>query len=349
MNSTMTTPSDLRGRWEMLRAESPNLRIRDAARQLGTSEAELLATRIGAGVVRLEGEWGEFFLALQTLGNVMALTRNDHAVHEKTGIYNNLSVHGAMGLAVNEDIDLRIFFTHWRFGFAVEEETARGMRQSLQIFDRDGEAVHKVYLNEESDLNAYNAIVERFRSGDQSPVLPIEPVNDSAEETPDAEIDFPGLYADWYALQDTHDFFGLLKRFKVSRMQALRNAPSDLAWQVPLSALHTTLDAAVERGNPIMVFVGSRGVIQIHTGPIKRVAPTPPWINILDPGFNLHLREDAIASAWVVRKPTVDGNVTSLELFDAANETIALLFGKRKPGIQESEVWREIVESLERI
>jgi hypothetical protein len=42
-----------------------------------------------------------------------------------------------------------------------------------------------------------------------------------------------------------------------------------------------------------------------------------PWLNVLDPGFNLHLREDLIASAWIVRKPTADGVVSSLELFDA--------------------------------
>jgi putative hemin transport protein len=26
-----------------------------------------------------------------------------------------------------------------------------------------------------------------------------------------------------------------------------------------------------------------------------------PWYNILDPSFNLHLREDAIDQVWVVR------------------------------------------------
>jgi putative hemin transport protein len=67
---------------------------------------------------------------------------------------------------------------------------------------------------------------------------------------------------------------------------------------------------------------------------------------VLDPGFNLHLREDRIASAWVVKKPTVDGTVTSLELFDAAGETIAMLFGKRKPGLPEMPEWQATVERL---
>jgi putative hemin transport protein len=70
------------------------------------------------------------------------------------------------------------------------------------------------------------------------------------------------------------------------------------------------------------------------------------WLNVLDPGFNLHLREDHIASAWVVKKPTVDGTVTSLELFDPAGDTIAMLFGKRKPGQPELPEWQATVERL---
>jgi putative hemin transport protein len=71
-----------------------------------------------------------------------------------------------------------------------------------------------------------------------------------------------------------------------------------------------------------------------------------PWVNVMDPDFNLHLRGDAIASAWIVKKPTTDGHVTSLELFDSDGETIALLFGKRKPGQPESEAWRTLASEL---
>ena len=71
-----------------------------------------------------------------------------------------------------------------------------------------------------------------------------------------------------------------------------------------------------------------------------------PWVNVLDPGFNLHLREDHIASAWVVKKPTADGLVTSLELFDAQGETIAMFFGERKPGKRESCEWRALIDNL---
>ncbi len=71
-----------------------------------------------------------------------------------------------------------------------------------------------------------------------------------------------------------------------------------------------------------------------------------PWFNVLDDSFNLHLREDRVASAFVVWKPTDDGVVTSLELFDAEGELIASLFGKRKPGQAEDEAWRGLVAAL---
>jgi putative hemin transport protein len=71
-----------------------------------------------------------------------------------------------------------------------------------------------------------------------------------------------------------------------------------------------------------------------------------PWYNVLDPEFNLHLRETKIASTYVVKKPSVDGIVTAIEVFDDKGEMIIQFFGKRKPGIPELETWREVVKTV---
>src|SRR6201999_74705 len=97
---------------------------------------------------------------------------------------------------------------------------------------------------------------------------------------------------------------------------------------------------------PIMVFVGNAGIIQIHTGTVENVLDARGWFNVMDEAFNLHIDQDKIARAYVVKKPTDDGIVTSLELFNEAGENVALLFGKRKPGIPESEDWRLLVNDL---
>jgi putative hemin transport protein len=87
-------------------------------------------------------------------------------------------------------------------------------------------------------------------------------------------------------------------------------------------------------------------VVQIHTGPVATLKEVGPWFNVLDPGFNLHLRDGDIAEAWVVRTPTRDGIVTSLEIYDAAGEQIAWMFGARVDGEAERQDWRALVESL---
>ena len=64
---------------------------------------------------------------------------------------------------------------------------------------------------------------------------------------------------------------------------------------------------------------------------------------MLDPDFNLHLRDAGVARVFSVRKPTEDGIVTSIEAFDDRNRNILLMFGARKPGKPELEEWRTIV------
>ncbi len=321
------------------------LRNRDAAQALGVSEGEALAAFVGEHVVRLDARFPAMFEEMPRLGRVMALTRNEAAVHEKDGEYAQMSHDGPVGLALG-DIDLRIFYRQWASAFAVRDETAHGALNSLQFFDAHGNAIHKVYLRAHSDHAAYDAFVERWRAPQQEPGLAVTPAVPKAPERADTEIDVAGFRAAWDAMTDTHQFFGITQRFGVSRLQALRLAEPRYASPVDTRALRHVLEHAAGSGQPIMVFVGNAGMIQIHTGPVANVREMGTWINVLDPGFNLHVREDMIAAAWVVKKPTSDGIVTSVELFDRQGEHVALLFGERKPGRPERDDWRALVASL---
>ncbi len=228
--SRPTPPDDLAARWRAYRAEHPKVRIRDAARSLGVSEGELVATGVGSIATRLEARnWGDVILSLPALGPVMALTRNDSAVHERHGAYGEVSVNGAMGLVLGEDIDLRLFLNRWRFGFAVREATDHGERRSLQFFDGAGQAVHKVYATEKTNMTAFDGLVRDFTASQQDKTLPVEAAAPAATDRPDGEIDVEGLRDAWRKLEDTHDFFGLLRKFKVGRTQALRLTGSEFA------------------------------------------------------------------------------------------------------------------------
>lgn len=333
--------------WQALRLEQPRLRAREAAARLGVSEAELTASRLGVDSWRLRPDWAELLRAFGTLGHVMVLTRNEHCVHERKGLYREVSVSasGQMGLVVSADIDLRLFLGGWASVFAVAEEIVNGTQRSIQVFDQQGVAVHKVYLTEHSELAAWQPLLERF-AGEQRRELQMQPAPAAPQRKADADIDSQALREGWAALQDTHHFFALLKKHEVARTQALRLAGE--CWAQPLAPLALTvlMEQAAACEVPLMVFVGNRHCIQIHTGSVHNLRWMDTWFNVLDPEFNLHLQTAGVVELWRVRKPSVDGVITSLEAFDADGELVIQLFGARKPGMAERDDWRELAESL---
>jgi putative hemin transport protein len=345
-----------RTRFAEARAEGK--RAKDAAQAIGVSEGQAIAAHAGEHdyplqVVPLRAEWLDILKGLEACGTVMALTRNESTVHEKDGVYQKLSAQGPVGLALSREIDLRLFFMHWHAGFAVTEASANSDRpamHSLQFYDASGAAVHKVFAREATDMTAWDALVDRFAEPSAGYVFR-EPAGKPAIKA-DSEIDVPALTQAWTDMKDTHEFFEVLRKFGAERQQAFRLVPQ-YCERLSTDAVAQLLGDAAVDGVSIMVFVGSSGCIQIHTGPVSNIQPMDGkngvrWINVLDKGFNLHLRTDMIANVWLVQKPTSDGVVTSVEAFDAEGNNMAMFFGERKPGQPELQSWRDLAASLPR-
>ena len=333
-------PSEIRD----LRALHPEMRERDFARIHSISEAELIAAYVGISAIRLTPDVDILLNALPACGEVMALTRNESAVHEKIGPYEKVSYGKHASMVLGAQIDLRIFPGRWAFGFAVEKTGDDGaIRRSLQFFDAQGDAVHKVHARPATNLEAWAALIEKLRAPEQD-AIQIQP-----KPAPVA-LGTPGtvdeLRTRWQAMTDTHQFFGLLKALNLPRLTALEQVGDDFAWRLDHGAVVTLFEDAVDSELPLMAFVGNHGCIQIHTGPIVNTKAMGPWFNVMDETFHLHLRLDHITAVWAVRKPTSDGHVTSVEAFDDKGELIIQFFAQRIEGADERTPWRELVENL---
>jgi len=330
-------------RWLELKEEHTGKYARDIAGLMGISEAELTFARVGHDAWRLHGDIREILGALEAVGETKCICRNEYAVHEQVGTFTHQHLNGHAGLVLNpRALDLRLFLNQWASVFHISEATARGERQSIQFFDHQGDALLKVYANDNTDVSAWGDVLTRFMFADNPPLAlkaaeaPVHAVN-----ADDATLD-----SEWRAMTDVHQFFSLLKRHNLSRQQAFRLVGDDLACQVDSSALAQLLDTARQDGNEIMIFVGNRGCVQIFTGAIEKLVPMKGWLNIFNSTFTLHLLEESIAEAWVTRKPTADGHVTSLELFAADGTQIAQLYGQRSEGEPEQSQWRSQIDAL---
>lgn len=341
MADPQPTPAEIRAAL----AESPTKRPRDLADALHITEAQLLAAQTGQGVTRIAAHPDAVMGAAPKLGEVMALTRNISCVHEKVGRYDNYHPGDHAAMVLTPEIDLRIFPSHWVHGFAVEQETDTGMRRSLQVFDAAGDAIHKIFLRDGSDLDAWAQAKAGLATGDERDTLDVAPRTppEAAKSRPD-KLDI--LRQEWDRLTDTHQFLRLCSKLRMNRLGAYRIAGAPYVRALEPSAIDAMLEGVRDSGLEFMLFVGNRGCIQIHNGPIQTLKAMGPWQNILDPGFNLHLRSDHIAEVWQVEKPTQRGPALSVEAFDTDGSLIFQAFPVAKDDNDHRPAWRNVVEGL---
>ncbi|MGK5015194.1 hemin-degrading factor [Janthinobacterium sp. HLS12-2] len=359
-------PATLAERWSTLRTEQPKLQIRDAARALGVSEAQLLATNIGKGVTRLQADGNqprEIMRAALDLGLVQAITRNENGVIETTGVASKFKQAGdkseqadakqdpetearqrnIAGGYLGGQIDLRFHFEHWKYAFAVEQAGRDGKpTRSLQFFDANGTAVHKIYVRSDAGVAVYDKLAANFRMPQQSGELNVLAVAPKAAEKPDAEIDVKEFQLAWKDMTDVHQFAQIMREFHLTREQALRLAPAGVVERVTPQALRTLLENAAKDKVAIMVFLGNEGLTQIYSGKIEKTMAAGGFFNVLDPDFNLHIRDTALRSGWVVKR----GGVTSVEFFDNDGTQVVSFFGVRERGKPQPQAWVDLADSL---
>ncbi|SOE51276.1 Hemin transport protein HmuS [Orrella dioscoreae] len=182
----------LRARFQALSDAEPGLRIRTMAKRLGVAELELLCSGCGDLSARPLAVSPQALLrALPAINEVMAVTRNPWCVHECTGRYEGVRAERQVGLVTGDTIDLRIYFNHWHSIWAVSQPD----RRSIQVFDRSGTAVHKVYATPQTHMPDFEALIERHLGPDRDEDLVLQPYPPTAPLEPPA--DPAGLRAGW--------------------------------------------------------------------------------------------------------------------------------------------------------
>lgn len=350
--------------WNALRAQQPKLQTRDAARQLNVSEAELLATGIGSTVVRLrdtEHAPREIMRRALDLGKVMALSRNENGVIETTGVARRIKREDETALDSADDterqarmlniaggylggpIDLRFQFVQWKYAFAVTQPGRDGaVNRSLQFFDASGNAVHKMYVRSEAGVPVFDKIVADFKHPRQDAKLGVTAATPKTPEKPDSQIDVAEFHNAWQDMTDVHQFNRIVSEFKLTREQAMRLAPAGMTTRVTPLAVRNLLEGASKNGVAIMAFLGNGAVTQIYSGKIDKVAAAEGWFNVLDPDFNLHLRDSAFRSGFVVRR----AGITSVEFYDDRGDLVVTFFGVREPGKPQPKAWIDLAAGL---
>ncbi|RXZ33132.1 hemin-degrading factor [Oxalobacteraceae bacterium CAVE-383] len=308
----------------------------------GPDRAQLTAVqRLAVGiphrVTRLNGPYTALLHRLGELGIVTILSGNESAIQETTCIYRHAHRGGPQPLPSQK----------WKYGFAVNDKDEDDqLQRSLQFFDGDGNSLHKIVLHDAGAIAAYRAIVRDFAAAEQTPVLDIFRTRPLTANQGADGIDVDALRAEWAQRNNTREFLERQTEFDHLRLHKLRFAGRAFAHQVANDSVRILLQKMADLGGTVIALVGNAGIVQAYQGKVKQILRSDAWLNIVSPDYRLRLREDHIDSVWVAKKPTVDGIVTSLELFNRQGISIARFFSCTEPGHPEPREWRDSILRL---
>ncbi|MHB0774577.1 ChuX/HutX family heme-like substrate-binding protein [Halomonas sp. WWR20] len=343
MHSLPQTQQAILEAFDATRDSHPRLPAIDVAKRLAVSEGELQASRLGRDAVTLPLAFHALAARFQQLGRVKALTRSGHAVLEQEGHYPSLEGSSQTGLMFAPGgLDLRLHFSHWHWACLIRDRLTNGSgeRLSIQIFDRHGHAVHKLFSREPWPLKAWQSLEA---SGNERRPAFTQLAKPVTRPLPSS----PGLASDWMAMSDVHQFFALLKRHGLRRNEANALMNGRYTRGLVITALERALTQAAERAIPLMLFVASSGCVQIRSGCVPTPQRERDGLSLFGEAFTLHLEDAAIAEVWQVHKPNREGGVTSLEAFDAEGELILQVYAERREGQAERSEWRELLRQLD--
>lgn len=331
--------------FDAAREAQPRLPAIDIAERLAISEGELQAARLGRDVWTLPLPPSEIASYLPTLGRVKSLTRSRLAVLEQTGGYPELRGGAQTGLLLDPGgLDLRLLYSHWHWVCLIRDampsqDGSEEWRWSLQIFNQHGCAVHKCFALETPLPSAWDALAAL---GTQDTPAFTQSAPRLKRPLPNA----PDLASEWGAMQDVHQFFALLQRHRLERIEANQLMEGHYTRALPANILENLLHQASQHALPLMLFVASPGCVQIRTGTLPTPQRARGWLNLFGDSFTLHLDDTAIDQVWQVSKPNRDGGVTSIEAFDAQGALVLQIYAERREGNPESSAWRQLLNEL---
>jgi len=319
------------------------------------SEGEFINTKLNNEATKLSvSNVKEFISDLERLKETKSITRNQFAVSVQEGSYTNQYLNGYKEINISSDaglvlnpraLDIRIFYRSWNAFFYVHEDKAGKTIKSFQVYDKYGTSVHKVFLIDRTNVDYFEMMIDKYKDNDQHPYLfqkkEITTNDDSKAIEFNSEIDKA-----WREMKEVHDFYILMRRFKLTRQQLFNSVSDDLAYKVDNDSIQKILSLAKSNNEELTIFIANTGCVQIFTGLIGKIFIKGEWLNVFNEKNKIHIDYENIYESWVVKKPGEFGFVHSLEVFSESGEQIIQIYGQRNEGEDERESWRRLVKKL---
>ncbi len=309
---------------------------------LGLTELDVVDQQLGVNSIALKTNFLEIMNSLPSLGYTATRVYNNIAIQECKGFYMATVCENTINIimANAKEAGVKVLLDSWQCIYAVRELTELGYRYSLQIFGENGKAVKKIFMQPQSNFYAYQDIIDGHKSNEEQTQQAIQKSISNIRK----DVDVRELILDWRKEGSINHAEELTKKYKISYQEIYRYIGDVYAEELSVKKLEIIMEQAAERNMPMSFYTFNNGVSQYYSGVLDNVYASGDCLHCMAADFSLQILETSIANAWLVRKATSSGIVTSLEFYDSYGNQLLKLHGQyNKYG--ESIHWKRLAES----
>jgi putative hemin transport protein len=312
-------------------------------RYLGLSEAEFLALSCGHHTRRLKTDWLSLLHWLRGIPALRCITINAGAALEQPFATGEVGTSDDSPCLRGPASELEYDFRQWHCGFAVAPGVDGGGRAGLRFFDPRGDLLHSIESEAPFQLSlGMSAAFQGDDQGREQPLsIPTRP-GSAALDTFDAEC-----LRLWWQLPLEHTARPVPGLPRLARGRLLAALGQAHAIRIGVAALHTLVECldALEREN-LRLTVANQGVMQRCRGRGFYAARTGEAMLLHNESCTLRLLPQAVHAAWIVRKPTHQGERLGLELHDEHEALLASIDAPARTGGQRT-AWSTLIEAIQ--
>ena len=279
--------------WKFFKNSSKNkkIRIRDAAKQLNTSEAELITTELSSDSIYLNiPDYEQFLKQFVKIDKLMVLVRNDYIVHEKVIKGNELlfSVNkvfniDAPGVKSLLSIAPKIF----KYAFYIKKNHAGHELRSYQLFGYNGDSILKIYLKG-NDISYFEKIKDNY----------IVNYNFELQKQ----------------ITNSKDLISLKNKIDSKSICNFLSNKNSFIKEILLMISNMKMSVEIQ----VLGF----DIIQSHYGLINKIVDYGPWVNVMDKEFNLHILESGVTRSNFYDYNHGNKKNTFIEFVDKENNAL---------------------------
>lgn len=279
------------------------------------------------------------FEHLAKLGKVSTTLFSNSLNHTVQGKFADMHSRNNTLMHFHPNIDTRLFTAKWRYVYATEQDKI----VCLHFFSRYGDLIYRVCSTSLEQYPQLKKFISKYASKETSSPDITESFTKPKHAKP---INKELLTEQWATMTNVHQASKIFKYNGNDPITVYTALGKNYALKISAVKLIDFFSIIAKHQLNLMMFSRNYAAVQCYVGSISKLICFDGKIEISITDFNFIMRVSQLGDIWLITKPTDNGFVNSINIFDKTGNENLILTDKRTKSEPESDSWLKSIQQI---